>query len=114
MLALAPFLDMFNHSHNAEVEVHIDYKRGVYVLRSMRPYNKYDHVLIKYGAHSNLKLLVEYGFITPDNPNDYFEFDFENVMESVKAYNFCFGKLNQQYFYDVELIHTFVLSYQVS
>ena len=27
-------------------------------------------VFIHYGAHSNISLLVEYGFIIPDNPDD--------------------------------------------
>lgn len=82
---------MFNHSNSAEVEINIDSRHGLYILKSLTPYQKYDQVFIKYGSHSNLKLLLEYGFILPNNVNDFVEFSFNEIMETVKKYDPNYG-----------------------
>ena len=47
-----------------------------YEIRTFDNYKKYDQVYISYGQHDNHKLLIEYGFCVPDNPNDVFEFSY--------------------------------------
>jgi len=94
-MALAPLLDMFNHTPEVQVKVGVSpstvYKEGVYTITSTNTsYKKYDQVrfhqlndneeinfspfslqvFINYGPHDNLKLCFEYGFTLNDNPHD--------------------------------------------
>lgn len=66
--ALAPYLDLLNHTHTAQVEAHLNHASGCYEIVTQVPYSQYDQVFINYGPHDNLKLYVEYGFILPENP----------------------------------------------
>lgn len=67
--ALAPYLDLLNHTHVAEMEANLNPVNSCYEIVTHLPYNKYDQVFINYGPHGNLKLYVEYGFILPENPH---------------------------------------------
>lgn len=91
-LALAPFLDMFNHSNDADVEVNIDIKNNAYILKTLRSYKKYDQVFIKYGSHSSHKLLLEYGFTLSRNPNDFVKFSYDEILRAAKNYDCSYGK----------------------
>ena len=65
-MALAPFLDMFNHSPQANTKVaflETPYKRG-YVFIALRDIAPREEVLISYGAHPNYKLWLDYGFVS--------------------------------------------------
>lgn len=68
--ALAPFLDLLNHSYAAHVNVRLDHSDQCYKITTLIPFEKYDQVFINYGAHDNVKLFVEYGFFLSNNPND--------------------------------------------
>jgi hypothetical protein len=83
-LALAPFLDMFNHSNDADVQVGLSSDGKSYDIRTLVPFAKYTQVFIHYGYHSNLKLYTEYGFILPLNPHDFIPFMFEEILNSIK------------------------------
>ncbi len=67
-LALAPYLDMFNHSPNVQVETGI--VGECYQIVAKNPTKKFDQVFINYGGHDNTKLYLEYGFVLDDNPHD--------------------------------------------
>lgn len=68
-LALAPFLDMFNHS--SKVSVQVQQSPDFYnLVSSSQDWQKHDQVFINYGPHDNVKLYIEYGFIVPENPHD--------------------------------------------
>ena len=73
-LALAPFLDMLNHSSKAKIRagVNLACKRetDAYQILTEDRISKHEEAFISYGPHSNLKLYVEYGFILPNNPHD--------------------------------------------
>lgn len=69
--ALAPYLDLLNHTHTAQVEAHLNQANGCYEIVTQVPYSQYEQVFINYGPHDNLKLCVEYGFIMPENPHSY-------------------------------------------
>lgn len=68
-LALAPFLDMFNHA--CHVQVQAEQTEKFYSLKALNCcWPKHSQVFINYGPHDNVKLYVEYGFVVPDNPHD--------------------------------------------
>ena len=76
-LALAPYLDMFNH--NPEVEVKIEIIDSHYHIRSLQDWGKHDQVFINYGPHDNTKLYVECGFMLQDHPYDSLPVQFMKV-----------------------------------
>ncbi|XP_060518712.1 SET domain-containing protein 4 [Cylas formicarius] len=95
-MALCPFLDMLNHDHLAETDVMIYKQQGrlFYELVTLKSYEKYEQIFIPYGAHSNEKLLMEYGFFLPDNHFDCVRFDIKEVLQ------ICSFRLNEsQYKY---------------
>ncbi|XP_068122183.1 SET domain-containing protein 4 [Hyperolius riggenbachi] len=67
--ALAPFLDLLNHSPAVQVEAAFNEKTRNYEIRTKSQYRKYDQVFICYGHHDNQRLLLEYGFVAADNPH---------------------------------------------
>lgn len=69
-LALAPYIDMFNHSPMACVRATVNHINGAYTIVTEKLFKKYSEVFINYGPHSNVKLFLEYGFIVPSNPQD--------------------------------------------
>lgn len=79
-LALAPFLDLLNHSSEAETTVSFQItsaslRSARYELYTAVSFQKYEQIFISYGALDNAKLLTEYGFFLPNNPNDFIEID---------------------------------------
>lgn len=76
-LALAPFLDLLNHSSEAKTNVQFKITSahgGQYELYNASvTFQKYEQIFISYGALDNFKLLTEYGFFLPNNPNDFIE-----------------------------------------
>ncbi|CAB0020014.1 unnamed protein product [Nesidiocoris tenuis] len=59
-IALAPYLDMINHSDLAKVNVLFDEANSTYSIVTLVPYKKHQEVFINYGSHSNEKLYLEY------------------------------------------------------
>ncbi|XP_012522270.1 SET domain-containing protein 4 [Monomorium pharaonis] len=81
-LALAPFLDLFNHNVNAAVKVSVvtdDCQNQFYQIVTLKPFDEKMQVFINYGAHNNLKLYIDYGFFIPCNPLDEIKFDILDV-----------------------------------
>lgn len=98
-LALAPYLDMFNHSNDVDVQVGLSSDRNCYEIQTLTPIAKHTQVFIRYGYHSNLKLYTEYGFILPFSQHDFIPFLFEEILSSVKdvypvRFNSSASKLN--------------------
>nr|XP_016933763.1 SET domain-containing protein 4 [Drosophila suzukii]XP_016933764.1 SET domain-containing protein 4 [Drosophila suzukii] len=85
-LAMAPFLDLFNHSDSVQTTAEIEGQDYVLTLKSLPvPKTKpYDQLFISYGALSNFKLLTEYGFWLKGNKHDYFEFSLLDIEHMVK------------------------------
>lgn len=67
--ALAPFLDLFNHSAGARVSCHVA-ADGSYRLVTEDAFPAGEQVFISYGPHDNQRLWLEYGFVVPDNGQD--------------------------------------------
>lgn len=79
-LALAPFLDMFNHDFSVQVQSRII--DGNYVLVAENETLADEQAFINYGPHDNLKLYLEYGFVLPNNPHDTVQLRLEDLNEN--------------------------------
>ncbi|XP_077049153.1 SET domain-containing protein 4 isoform X2 [Agelaius phoeniceus] len=66
--ALAPYLDLLNHSPNVQVKAGFNEQTRSYEIWTNSQCKKYQEVLICYGPHDNQRLLLEYGFVAMDNP----------------------------------------------
>uniref|UniRef100_UPI00358F344B SET domain-containing protein 4 isoform X2 n=1 Tax=Myxine glutinosa TaxID=7769 RepID=UPI00358F344B len=66
--ALAPLLDLLNHSPTVQVSAGYNEQRGCYEVRTLSPCERWKQAFIAYGDHSNYHLLLEYGFVTSPNP----------------------------------------------
>ncbi|KFQ31686.1 SET domain-containing protein 4, partial [Mesitornis unicolor] len=67
--ALAPYLDLLNHSPNVQVNAAFNEQTRSYEIRTNSHCKKYEEVFICYGPHDNQRLLLEYGFVAMDNPH---------------------------------------------
>ncbi|XP_053953607.1 SET domain-containing protein 4 [Anastrepha ludens] len=90
-MALAPFLDLFNHSVDVSTSADLlptgPNKQLEFVLtleNTKSVFPPRSQLFISYGALSNYKLLTEYGFFIPHNPHDYFVFSLTDVEEFLK------------------------------
>eukprot|EP01135_Chromosphaera_perkinsii_P006191 Nk52_evm8s442 gene=Nk52_evmTU8s442 len=68
--ALAPFLDMLNHSSEANVSAGFNPDSHCYEIKTLVPLQKDREVFVSYGAHNNDRLLIDYGFVLKDNCNN--------------------------------------------
>ena len=84
-LALAPYLDMFNHNANVQVEIEIKDDK-YYLVKSLQNWPKNGQVFINYGPHDNTKLYVEYGFVLQDHPYDSVPLSLKDILD-FKPYN---------------------------
>ncbi|XP_057401632.1 SET domain-containing protein 4 isoform X2 [Balaenoptera acutorostrata] len=66
---LAPFLDLLNHSPDAQVKAAFNEETRCYEIRTAVSCGKHKEVLICYGPHDNHRLLLEYGFVSIRNPH---------------------------------------------
>ncbi|KFO80765.1 SET domain-containing protein 4, partial [Cuculus canorus] len=67
--ALAPYLDLLNHSPNVQVKGAFNEQTRSYEIRTNSQCKKYEEVFICYGPHDNQRLLLEYGFVAMNNPH---------------------------------------------
>ncbi|NXI38803.1 SETD4 protein, partial [Galbula dea] len=67
--ALAPYLDLLNHSPNVQVKAAFNEQTRSYEIQTNSQCKKYEEVFICYGPHDNQRLLLEYGFVAMDNPH---------------------------------------------
>uniref|UniRef100_A0A8C3VVX9 SET domain-containing protein 4 n=1 Tax=Catagonus wagneri TaxID=51154 RepID=A0A8C3VVX9_9CETA len=67
--ALAPYLDLLNHSPTVQVKAAFNEESRCYEIRTATSCRKYEEVFICYGPHDNHRLLLEYGFVSTHNPH---------------------------------------------
>ncbi|CAG2248136.1 unnamed protein product [Mytilus edulis] len=70
-----------------EVEAGFNKNNNCFEIKTYNSFRKYDQVFISYGAHSNTHLLMEYGFILPDNPHDVYELDYDEIVRVAQNLN---------------------------
>lgn len=85
-LALAPYLDIFNHSNEAKVQAVFNEVDKSYQVKTLTPFKKFSQVFIHYGDHSNVKLFLEYGFIMTNNIHDTLSVTFEEVFSTLEVH----------------------------
>lgn len=85
-LALAPFLDLLNHSCTASTGLYIKNTDSgpLYQLYTTVPFSKYEQIFISYGALDNVKLFTEYGFFVPNNKHDFVEIKRKDIDSRLK------------------------------
>ncbi|KAM9173373.1 SET domain-containing protein 4 isoform 2-T4 [Pangshura tecta] len=66
--ALAPYLDLLNHSPNVQVKAAFNEQTRCYEIRTDSHCKRHEELFICYGPHDNQRLLLEYGFIAINNP----------------------------------------------
>ncbi|CAB3380945.1 Hypothetical predicted protein [Cloeon dipterum] len=79
-IALAPFLDLLNHSPHIEPNK-VGWNGDFYQIKASKSFKKHDQVYISYGAHDNLTLCLEYGFIVAKNSHDRVIFSKEDILK---------------------------------
>ncbi|XP_054556264.1 SET domain-containing protein 4 isoform X2 [Talpa occidentalis] len=67
--ALAPYLDLLNHSPHAQVKAAFNEETRCYEIRTGSRRRKHEEVFICYGPHDSRRLLLEYGFVSTPNPH---------------------------------------------
>uniref|UniRef100_A0A8C2X8D8 SET domain containing 4 n=1 Tax=Cyclopterus lumpus TaxID=8103 RepID=A0A8C2X8D8_CYCLU len=67
--ALAPFLDLLNHRPDVQVKASFNDVTGCYEIGSVSGTLRYQQAFINYGCHDNQRLMLEYGFVAPGNPD---------------------------------------------
>ncbi|KAJ1975904.1 hypothetical protein H4R35_002934 [Dimargaris xerosporica] len=69
-IALAPLLDLLNHSQDVQVDTVYDERSGSFAIRARQPTQQGRQAFINYGPHDNAFLCLEYGFVLPKNRYD--------------------------------------------
>ncbi|XP_035825655.1 SET domain-containing protein 4 [Aplysia californica] len=84
-MALAPFLDLLNHTDSAQITAGLNERSGAYEIVTRDGYFKYQQVFICYGPHDNAKLLIDYGFTLPVNYNNSVTFTLEDIVSIIST-----------------------------
>lgn len=101
-MALAPLLDLLNHSDRASTKCQLSHSensieqnaerinsgdvRLSYQLHTLRAFDKFEQIFINYGSYNNTRLLLEYGFTMPDSQMDFLEFSLDDIHNYVKSH----------------------------
>lgn len=85
-LALAPYIDLFNHSYTADVKTCVIESEGVYQIETAVAFEKNSQVFINYGPLSNDRLFMDYGFIIPTNVQDSVVISYDVVLRAANDY----------------------------
>ncbi|KAL4657010.1 SET domain-containing protein 4 isoform X1 [Arapaima gigas] len=67
--AMAPYLDLLNHSPDVQVKAGFNQVTQCYEIQSMQGCKRFQQTFICYGPHDSQRLLLEYGFVAPNNPH---------------------------------------------
>lgn len=102
-MALAPMLDLLNHSDGVQTQCQLSHSAAfieinihkfkskesklTYQLINKNPVKKFDQIFINYGNHNNTKLILEYGFIIRNNQIDFLEFSLDDVNNYIKNHS---------------------------
>ncbi|KAI8611639.1 hypothetical protein BC830DRAFT_1068611 [Chytriomyces sp. MP71] len=62
-IALAPFLDLLNHTTNAKIHADFNPANNAFEIIALEPVERGSECFIAYGPHDNAFLLAEYGFV---------------------------------------------------
>lgn len=89
-MALAPFLDMINHSDSVETESQLYLEKDTSQLRyrliTKTALNCTEEIVISYGNHENFKLLMEYGFVIVGNRHEKIDLSIDQIENFMRNY----------------------------
>jgi hypothetical protein len=88
-MALAPFLDLINHTPEPNTRVEFVERPGEkgYTIKSSRAIKMNEEIFLSYGSHSNLKLWSEYGFVPfRHNPYDFLPLEYEWICRNFSSF----------------------------
>uniref|UniRef100_A0A8C6WXI7 SET domain containing 4 n=1 Tax=Neogobius melanostomus TaxID=47308 RepID=A0A8C6WXI7_9GOBI len=85
--ALAPFLDLLNHRPDVQVSAHFNSATRCYEIHSVTGIDCYQQAFINYGCHDNQRLLLEYGFVTTNNPHSVVYVDTDSLCKVLQGDN---------------------------
>ncbi|XP_051782244.1 SET domain-containing protein 4 isoform X1 [Erpetoichthys calabaricus] len=98
--ALAPYLDLLNHSSTTQVTAAFNLNTRCYEIKAESRWQRYEQVFICYGPHDSQRLLLEYGFVLKRNPHSVV-YVTEDVLQScmtnkdnLVTQKFCYLKEN--------------------
>ncbi|KAJ1861100.1 hypothetical protein LPJ73_001122, partial [Coemansia sp. RSA 2703] len=74
-MALAPVLDLLNHSAEADIATRFDPISRQFIIQTNRAFGKGREAFIRYGPHDNRFMIIEYGFVLARNPYQVLELD---------------------------------------
>ncbi|KAJ2779044.1 hypothetical protein GGI15_004000 [Coemansia interrupta] len=74
-MALAPVLDLLNHSAAADIATRFDPITRQFVIQTNCAFSKGQEAFIRYGPHDNRFMIIEYGFVLARNPYQVLELD---------------------------------------
>ncbi|CAL8254694.1 unnamed protein product [Lota lota] len=83
--ALAPFLDLLNHRPDVQVSASFNHVTACYEIRTVTGIQRYQQAFINYGSHDNQRLLIEYGFVAPGNPNSVVYIDTDLLQQVLRG-----------------------------
>ncbi|XP_059179881.1 SET domain-containing protein 4 [Centropristis striata] len=83
--ALAPFLDLLNHRPDVQVKASFNDMTRCYEIRSVTGTLRYQQAFINYGCHDSQRLMLEYGFVAPCNPNSVVYVDTDLLCDVLRA-----------------------------
>ena len=66
---MLPYVDYFNFSHQPNLTFDYEPKKGVYEFKTLLPVARGKEMLIRYGMHSDIELLLWYGFVLCRQPS---------------------------------------------
>ena len=97
-LALAPYLDLLNHSFDAVMEAGVDIHKSTsgYQIVTKTKIKKFGQAFINYGPHDNTKLLLEYGFFLPNNPHEGFNLTVAALCDFLDASGLKISELSRK------------------
>ncbi|KAJ1725844.1 hypothetical protein LPJ53_000105 [Coemansia erecta] len=74
-MALAPVLDLLNHSAAADIATRFDPVSRQFIIQTNCAFGKGQEAFIRYGPHDNRFMIIEYGFVLARNPYQVLELD---------------------------------------
>ncbi|KAK2716013.1 hypothetical protein QYM36_010547 [Artemia franciscana] len=86
-MALVPFLDLLNHTHDTSCISGFNPDTNCYEIETLSKTPKCSEVFINYGPHDNLSLFVEYGFLIPRNPNNCLPLEMTDFISACNEYD---------------------------
>ncbi|XP_029305405.1 SET domain-containing protein 4 [Cottoperca gobio] len=106
--ALAPFLDLLNHRPDVQVKASFNDATRCYEIRSVSGTLRHQQAFINYCCHDSQRLMQEYGFVAPNNPNSVVYVDTDLLCDVVRGDSSLHQKI--KFLRENDFLHNLTLS----